>query len=341
VATKIIEAVGQPVKLSDSEAQVGCSIGIAVLSSDNATFEALLRAADTAMYAAKEAGRNNYQFYNDAYFARMQRKVVLERELRQAVGKHELSLVYQPTIDLRDGKVRGIEALLRWPGRNGEPSSPAEFIPIAEDSGEIIPIGRWVLRQACKQAAQWQADGVRFDRLAVNVSAIQLRDSEFAGSVLDACEAAGWEPARLELELTESALMRDSESLRRAFALFEAHGIGLSVDDFGTGFSNLHYLHRFPVKHLKIDRSFVLELLNDRPLERLSQAIVGLGHALGLRVIAEGVETNAVAQRLRSLDCDEAQGFLFARPMPGDALAEWIKAHERGVEQAPGQIRLP
>ncbi|MGQ0801872.1 MAG: putative bifunctional diguanylate cyclase/phosphodiesterase [Pseudomarimonas sp.] len=325
VAAKIIEAVGQPVKLSDSEAQVGCSIGIAVLSADTSTFESLLRAADTAMYAAKEAGRNNYQFYNDAYFNRMQRRVVLERELKQALSKRELRLVYQPTIDLRDGHVRGIEALLRWPRPDGESSTPTEFIPIAEDSGEIIPIGRWVLRQACKQASEWAAAGIKFDRMAVNVSAIQLRDPEFAASVLDACEAAGWPPARLELELTESALMRDSESLRRAFALFEAHGIGLSVDDFGTGFSNLHYLHRFPVKHLKIDRSFVLELLNDRPLERLSQAIVGLGHALGLRVIAEGVETDEVAQRLRSLDCDEAQGFLFARPMTGEALAAWMR----------------
>ncbi len=324
VAAKIIEAVGQPVRLPDSEAHVGCSIGIAVLSDDNATFESLLRAADTAMYAAKEAGRNNYQFYNDAYFHRMQRRVVLERELKQAVAKHELRVVYQPTIDLRDGKVRGVEALLRWPRANGESSLPTEFIPIAEDSGEIIPIGRWVMRQACKQASEWHAAGIHFDRMAVNVSAIQLRDPQFAASVLDACETYGWPPARLELELTESALMRDSESLRRAFALFEAHGIGLSVDDFGTGFSNLHYLHRFPVKHLKIDRSFVLELLNDRPLERLSQAIVGLGHALGLRVIAEGVETEEVATRLRSLQCDEAQGFLFARPMTGDALAEWM-----------------
>jgi len=333
VAAKIIEAVGQPVKLPESEAHVGCSIGIAVLNPDNATFESLLRAADTAMYAAKEAGRNNYQFYNDAYFNRMQRRVVLERELKLAVGKQELRLVYQPTIDLRDGHVRGIEALLRWPRSDGEQSFPTEFIPIAEDSGEIIPIGRWALRQACKQASEWHAAGLQFNRLAVNVSAIQLRDSDFANSVLEACEAVGWPPKRLELELTESALMRDSESLRRAFALFEAHGIGLSVDDFGTGFSNLHYLHRFPVKHLKIDRSFVLEMLNDRPLERLAQAIVGLGHALDLRVIAEGVETEEVAERLRRLQCDEAQGFLFARPMSGEALADWMRA--RQTAEAP------
>lgn len=332
VAQKIIDAVGAPVKLSDSEAQVGCSIGIAVLGEDTASFDALLRAADTAMYAAKEAGRNNYQYYNDAYFVRMQRRVTLEKELRLALARDEFRLVYQPTIDLRTGAVRGIEALLRWPQADGEPRQPGEFIPIAEDSGEIIPIGRWVLREACRQARIWLDAGLAFDRLAVNVSAIQLRDPDFAAGVLEACEAAGWPPERLELELTESALMRDSEALRRTFALFEARGIGLSVDDFGTGFSNLHYLHRFPVKHLKIDRSFVLELLNDRPLERLSQAIVGLGHALDLRVIAEGVETEAVAAHLRTLDCDEAQGFLFARPMDGAALAEWIAARAaRGV----------
>ncbi len=330
VAQKIIAAVSAPVFLADSETQVGCSIGIAVLGDDNPTFEAMLRAADTAMYAAKEAGRNTYQFYNDAYYARMQRRVTLEKELRLALPQGQLRLAYQPTVDLADGRVRGIEALLRWPRPDGEARSPAEFIPIAEDSGEIIPIGRWVLQEACRQAVAWRSAGLAFDRLAVNVSAIQLRDPDFATGVLAACEAAGWPPSQLELELTESALMRDSEALRRTFALFEARGIGLAVDDFGTGFSNLHYLHRFPVKHLKIDRSFVLELLHDRPLERLSQAIVGLGHALELRVIAEGVENEEVAARLRSLGCDEAQGYHYARPMDGETLAAWMRARAAG-----------
>jgi diguanylate cyclase (GGDEF)-like protein/PAS domain S-box-containing protein len=328
VARKIIDAVGQPVLLGDSEVQIGVSIGIALLGNDSDTLESLLRAADTAMYAAKDAGRNGFQFYNDAFYEQLQRKITLEQELRHALGRNELSLVYQPTIGLDDGAVYGIETLLRWQRPGGEVRSPAEFIPIAEDSGEIVPIGRWVLEQACCQARQWDLEGLRFQRIAVNVSAIQLRDPDFGMQVIDICERCGWPPERLELELTESALMRDSDSLRRAFLLFEAHGVSLSVDDFGTGFSNLHYLHRFPVKHLKIDRSFVLNLLEDRQLERLSEAIVGLGHALRLRVIGEGVETEAVAARLRELQCDEAQGYLFTPPLPAAELAAWIRARQ-------------
>jgi predicted signal transduction protein with EAL and GGDEF domain len=326
VARKIIEAINQPVQLGETTVNVGASIGIAILNDTNPTLEQLLRAADTAMYAAKERGRNLYQFYSDAFYERVQRKLTLEQELRQALARKELSLVYQPTIDLQSGgRIRGIETLLRWTGPDGEARSPAEFIPIAEDCGEIVPIGRWVLEQACRQARAWDLAGFAFDRIAVNVSAIQLRDADFASAVIDICERCDWPTERLELELTESALMRDSEVLRRSFALFETHGVSLSVDDFGTGFSNLHYLHRFPVKHLKIDRSFVLHLLEDRQIERLSEAIVGLGHALRLRVVAEGVESEAAARLLRQLGCDEAQGFLYTRPLPAYALEQWAQ----------------
>ena len=175
------------------------------------------------------------------------------------------------------------------------------------------------------QAAAWHRAGMGFERIAVNVSAIQLRDPDFAAAVIDICEETGWPSDRLELELTESALMRDSEVLRRAFSLFEARGVSLSVDDFGTGFSNLHYLHRFPVKHLKIDRTFIQHLLTDPQMGRLCEAVVGLGHALRLRVVAEGVETEDAAVRLRQLDCDEAQGYLFARPMPAEELEAWYR----------------
>jgi diguanylate cyclase (GGDEF)-like protein/PAS domain S-box-containing protein len=325
VARKIIDAIGRPVSLGDAEVQVGASIGIALFGDTNSNLEALLRAADTAMYAAKDAGRNGFQFYSDAFYERVQRKLTLEQELRQALGRRELSLVYQPTIGLRDGRVRGIETLLRWNSPNGEQRSPTEFIPIAEDCGEILPIGRWVLDQACAQAREWDREGMAFDRIAVNVSAIQLRDPDFGAQVIEACERHDWPPERLELELTESALMRDSDTLKRAFALFETHGVSLSVDDFGTGFSNLHYLHRFPIKHLKIDRSFVLSLLTDPTVERLSEAIVGLGHALRLKVIGEGVETEEAAAKLRELKCDEAQGYLFTRPLAAGALVDWMR----------------
>ncbi|MCK7595541.1 sensor domain-containing protein [Pseudomarimonas salicorniae] len=325
VSRKIIDAINQPVLLGETEVQVGVSIGIAVLSESHPTLEQLLRAADTAMYAAKERGRNSFQFYSDAFYERIQRKLTLEQELRLALSRDELSLVFQPTISLTSGRIRGIETLLRWTGPDGEQRSPSEFIPIAEDCGEIIPIGRWVLERACRQAREWISGGLHFERIAVNVSAIQLRDPEFAGMVIDTCERCSLPPERLELELTESALMRDSEALRRSFALFEARGVSLSVDDFGTGFSNLHYLHRFPVKHLKIDRSFVFELLKDIQIERLSEAIVGLGHALHLKVVAEGVETEAAAKRLREIGCDEAQGYLFTRPLPASVLTEWAR----------------
>jgi diguanylate cyclase (GGDEF)-like protein/PAS domain S-box-containing protein len=331
VARKIIDVVGRPVLLGEAEVQVGVSIGIALLDEGSDSLEAMLRAADTAMYAAKEAGRNGFQFYNDRFYEALQRKLTLDQELRHALERNELSLVYQPTVGLADGRVRGIETLLRWTRPNGEQRLPAEFIPIAEDSGEIIPIGRWVAEAACRQARQWHEAGLRFDRIAVNVSAIQLRDPDFGAEVIDICERTGWPANRLELELTESALMRDSDSLRRAFALFETHGVSLSVDDFGTGFSNLHYLHRFPVKHLKIDRSFVLNLLTDEQVARLSEAIVGLGHALRLKVIGEGVETEAAAAKLRALRCDEAQGYLFTPPLPAEQLAAWLWQRQGGA----------
>ncbi|KFN43734.1 sensor domain-containing protein [Arenimonas metalli] len=326
VARKIIAALSQPVLLGEHEAHVGCSIGIALLNEGSPDLEALLRSADTAMYAAKDAGRNTFQFYNDSFYEKVQRRVTLEQELRQALARHELSLVYQPTLSLRDGRVAGIEALLRWRTTAGDSRSPAEFIPIAEECGEILAIGRWVLGEACRQAREWHEQGLVFDRIAVNVSAVQLRDSQFATDVLEICARNRWPTDRLELELTESALMRDTDVLRRAFDLFSANGICLAVDDFGTGFSNLAYLHRFPVRHLKIDRSFVQQMGEGARLRGLTQAVVSLGHALGMEVVAEGVETEAILAMLREQGCDQAQGYLFTRPLEPAALGTWLRA---------------
>jgi diguanylate cyclase (GGDEF)-like protein/PAS domain S-box-containing protein len=326
VARKIIAALGEPVDLSGTEVQVGCSIGIALLGDGSPDLDALLRAADTAMYAAKEAGRNTFQFYNDSFFEKVQRRVTLEQELRQALPRGELSLVYQPTVCLQHGNVTGIEALLRWRGPDGDVRSPAEFIPIAEDSGEILAIGRWVLAESCRQACAWHEAGLQFGRIAVNVSAVQLRDPQFAEDVLAICQRYRWPTDRLELELTESALMRDTEVLRRAFDLFAANGISLAVDDFGTGFSNLAYLHRFPVRHLKIDRSFVQQLSGGERMRNLTQAVVTLGHALGMAVVAEGVESEATVELLRGQGCDEAQGYLFTRPLAPAELETWLRA---------------
>ena len=326
VAEKIIAAVAEPVALAATRVQVGCSVGIALLSAATPDLDALMRASDTAMYAAKEAGRNTWQFYDDGVYARVHRRGQLEQELRHAVARHELHLEYQPTVSLADGRVRGIEALLRWRGPDGELRSPAEFIPVAEDCGEIVPIGLWVLDEACRQAAAWDAEGLGFSSMAVNVSAVQLRDPGFADRVLDTCARRGWPPKRLVLELTESALMRENEVLLATFARFEAAGIRLAVDDFGTGFSNLLYLHRFPVQQLKIDRSFVSQMLSDLQVGVLTQAIINLGHAMGLTVVAEGVETELSLRALRNQGCDKVQGYHLTRPLPPDALAAWIRA---------------
>lgn len=326
VARKIIDAVGAPMDLAFGEAQVGCSIGISLLGENNADLESLLRAADTAMYAAKDAGRNTFQFYNASFYERVQRRVTLEQDLRQALARKELHLAFQPTISLKDNSVACIEALLRWTTTSGEARFPAEFIPIAEDCGEILPIGRWVLGEACRQARQWHEAGLAFGRIAVNVSALQLRDPEFANHVLEACEREQWPTDRLILELTESALMRESDVLRNTFAVFKANGISLSIDDFGTGFSNLGYLHRFPLRNLKIDRSFVSKMDTAPNMLELTHAVVSLGHALGLSVVAEGVETENVLQLLRKQDCDEAQGYLFTRPLAGEDMATWLAA---------------
>jgi diguanylate cyclase (GGDEF)-like protein/PAS domain S-box-containing protein len=326
VAAKIIAAVAEPVEVGGTQVRVGCSVGIALLGEGCPDLESLMRASDTAMYAAKDQGRNAYEFYNDSFYERVHRRGQLEQELRHAVARKELFLVYQPTVALQGaGGVIGIEALLRWQRPGGELRSPMEFIPIAEDTGEIAPIGLWVLQTACAQAAAWDAAGLRFDVIAVNVSAVQLRDPDFADRVLHICAEAGWPPRRLVLELTESALMRDTEVLRRTFAKFEANGIQLSVDDFGTGFSNLLYLHRFPVRQLKIDRSFVSQMLADLQVGVLTQAIISLGHAMGLTVIAEGVEDENALRVLRNQGCDEAQGYHLTRPLAADAMADWIR----------------
>jgi diguanylate cyclase (GGDEF)-like protein/PAS domain S-box-containing protein len=327
VAEKIIAAVEAPVGIGESEVQVGCSIGIALLSDSCADLDALMRASDNAMYAAKEEGRSTYQFYNDSFYERLHRRGLLEQELRQAVARKELFLVYQPTVSLAaDGAVIGVEALLRWQRTDGELRSPLEFIPIAEESGEIVPIGLWVLEEACRQARAWDDDGLPFASVAVNVSAVQLRDPDFAERVLEICAQTGWPPTRLVLELTESALMRDTETLRRNFDAFESNGIHLSVDDFGTGFSNLLYLHRFPIQQLKIDRSFVSQMLEDLQVGVLTQAIINLGHAMGLTVIAEGVETEISLRALRNQGCDQVQGYHLTRPLLPDAMAAWIRA---------------
>lgn len=325
VARKILASLQESISLAGVDLHIGASIGIALWNETSTDLDDLMRAADTAMYAAKDLGRNTFQFYTDAFLERVQRRLTVENELRTALRRDEFRLVYQPTVNVKTGAAVGIEALLRWTTMSGESRPPDEFIAVAEDSGEIIPIGDWVLSEACRQAAAWTAKGLAFERIAVNVSAVQLRDPDFGERVLRICAAENWDPKRLELELTESALMRDTDILRQAFALFEQRGIRLAVDDFGTGFSNLHYLTRFPVQHLKIDRSFVQTMLNDHTTRELTQVIIGLGHALNMSMVAEGVETREQMQVLHQQGCDEFQGYFFSKPLTVDDMDQWLR----------------
>lgn len=333
VARKLIASLAEPLQRGDTTLKVGASVGIAMLDEGRTDFDSLLRAADAAMYAAKEAGRNTYQYYSQDALLRIQRKLEIEHALLGAIEREEFSLAYQPLLHAAQDQPPAIEALLRWHRPGIGYCSPAEFIPIAEKCGEIVRIGDWVLAEACRQAAAWDRAGLVFDRIAVNVSAVQLRDRGFAERVIDICHAHGWAPQRLELELTESALIRDTDVLRHCFDVLERHGVPLAVDDFGTGFSNLHYLNRFPVGRLKIDRSFVQGMLHDAGTAEVTQAIVHLGHALGMKVVAEGVETEQEEAMLRRQGCDEIQGYLYSRPLTPRDLAQWLK-HGGGQMQA-------
>ncbi|WP_312328575.1 EAL domain-containing protein [Stenotrophomonas sp.] len=325
VARKLIASLAEPLQRGDTTLKVGASVGIAMLDDEHGDFDTLLRAADAAMYAAKEAGRNTWQYYSQDALLRIQRRLEIEHALLGAIEREEFSLAYQPLLHAAHDQPPAIEALLRWHRPGIGYCSPAEFIPIAEKCGEIVRIGDWVLAEACRQAAAWDRAGLQFDRIAVNVSAVQLRDRGFAERVIDTCHAHGWPPQRLELELTESALIRDTEVLRHCFDVLERHGVPLAVDDFGTGFSNLHYLNRFPVGRLKIDRSFVQGMLHDTGTAEVTQAIVHLGHALGMKVVAEGVETEQEEAMLRRQGCDEIQGYLYSRPLTPRDLAHWLR----------------
>ncbi|WP_434028333.1 bifunctional diguanylate cyclase/phosphodiesterase [[Pseudomonas] boreopolis] len=330
VARKLIGALGEPLRRDHITLKIGASIGIAVQDENLPDFDSLLRAADAAMYAAKESGRNTYHYYSQDVLLRAQRRLELEHALHGALDRDEFTLVYQPLVSTEEGAAPAIEALMRWHRPGHGFCSPAEFIPIAEECGEIARLGDWALGEACRQAVAWDKAGLNFSRIAVNVSAMQLRDRGFAERVLAICHANDWPPSRLELELTESALIRDTDALRRTFELFEQNGVLLAVDDFGTGFSNLHYLNRFPVQRLKIDRSFVQGMLDDTNTAEVTQAIVHLGHALGMQVVAEGVETGQEDALLRQQGCDEIQGYFYSRPLVPRDMAQWLREAEVG-----------
>ncbi len=332
-AEKIALAVSKPHHIEDTDLHVTVSIGIATYPVDGADAETLLKNADVAMYHAKDAGRGNFQFFRADMNARAVERQSVENGLRSAVERRELVLHFQPKIRLETGAIVGAEALIRWhhPQRGLVP--PAQFIPIAEDSGLIVPIGRWVLREACRQARAWQDAGLPPLRIAVNTSAVELRAKDFVSSVRAILTETGLEPHYLELELTETFLMQDFAATTNVLQALKRVGVYIALDDFGTGYSSLSNLKRFPIDTLKIDRSFLADVCIDADDASIVSAVLSMGESLGMNVVAEGVETQAQLAFLQEQGCREGQGYYFGRPL---AAAEFSQFLKRGMEQTAG-----
>ena len=321
LARRLVEALTQPFAIADRRVVISCSIGIVVYP-DQGHRDKLMANADAAMYAAKRAGGSTYAVFESHMDAGASEQLSLQNDLRHAIELGQLQLFYQPKVDGRLGRIRGAEALLRWNHPERGMISPAVFIPIAERFGLIGSIGRWVIDEACRQMAEWADDGVRM-RVAINLSVYQLREDDLVQRIEAALARNGIDPSQLLCEITESVAMEDIKATQRAFEGLERIGVYLSIDDFGTGYSSLSYLRQLPARQLKIDRSFVNDLATSADARAVVDAVVRLAHALGLKVVAEGVETGEQRDILVSLGCDELQGFYYARPMPAETLLAW------------------
>jgi diguanylate cyclase (GGDEF)-like protein len=319
VAAKVTQTLQKPFQLDCGEFFATASVGFCLYPDDAASMSELVSSADTALYHAKHGGRNRLAEFVPAMTAATQRRAALERELRHAIEQRQLAVHYQPQFSCATGELIGVEALLRWRHPKHGPISPAEFIPIAEDSGLIVPLGSWVLRRACEDVAAWEQAGAPPLMVAVNMSARQLREPNFIDDVIRALSQSGLAPERLELELTESLLMEDLASAVSFMEEVRALGVRLAIDDFGTGYSSLAYLQSFPINQLKVDRSFVQLLPHSG--ETVIQAILALAHGFGLSVVAEGVEEQTQLDWLREAGCDLVQGFLLGKPMPPEEFA--------------------
>jgi diguanylate cyclase (GGDEF)-like protein/PAS domain S-box-containing protein len=336
VHERLVPRVRRAHVVEGAELHVACSVGIALWPDDAEDVDGLMRAADTAMYQAKAEGKDGARFYTAEMNDRAQARRRLEVALRGALEAHQLHLAWQPRIDAATGALVGVEGLMRWRHPELGDVSPAEFIPVAEETGLVLPMGAWAIEEACRQAAIWQRQQLA-PAVSINLSARQLRDAGLAEHVRRILERFGAPAGGLELELTESMVMDDAEGNLRQMHALRALGIGLAIDDFGTGYSSLSYLSRFPIDKLKVDRSFVQRMLGDPAARAITLGVIGLGHSLGLKVVAEGVEKPAQARLLREAGCDELQGFLYARPMPAAELAAWLEAH-RGLVPAAFRV---
>ena len=317
---RILASLAEPFDLDGRRIYASLSIGVTLFPRDGEDAETLMHNADTALFEAKRAGRQTYRFFEPRMNAELTRFIQTRDALREALARQEFVLHYQPKRGLRSGRRHGVEALLRWRRPEVGLVLPGDFIDVAEESGLILPIGRWVLHEACRQAARWRAAGWPDLVVGVNLSAVQFRQGQVVADVQAALEASGLDPAGLELELTESILLQGEDALLRTLTAWKAQGIQLAIDDFGTGYSSLAYLKRFPVDKLKIDRSFVKDLLTNAEDRAIVLAIIQIARSLNLRTVAEGVDDAALAEQLKVMGCDEAQGYLYAQPLPAEEL---------------------
>jgi len=330
LAERLIAAMSTPFDLNGHHVFIGTSVGITIAAADGADPDALLKQADLALYRAKADGRNTFTFFEPEMDAKVQARRQLEVDLRQAIAAGEFELFYQPIVNLKDKKVSCLEALLRWNHPNRGRISPDQFIPLAEETGLIVPIGEWVIRQACAQAATWPAD----IRVAVNLSPVQFRNKTLVATVVSAMAAARLSPNRLEIEITESILLQNTESTLAVLHQLRDLGVRTAMDDFGTGYSSLSYLLSFPFDKIKIDKSFLIDLANKPESVAIVSAIAGLGQSFNMTTTAEGVETEDQLEQAREHGCTEIQGYLLSKPMPAGEIAEFLSRFELQVEVA-------
>ncbi len=351
ISRHLLSVVGQPLQLRGHECHTTASIGIAMYPSDGTDVQTLTKNADVAMYLAKEDGKNGFRFFTQGIKTQSIERLTLETALRHALDRNQFALHYQPKVDMATGQITGVEALLRWSHPELGILPPMQFIPLAEETGLIVPIGRWVLKEACAQNMAWQRRGLRPVSMAVNLSPRQFADQHLLVDVDEALAASGMSPALLQLEVTESMVMRNVARAVKVLNAIESRGIRLAIDDFGTGYSSMSLMKQFPIDTIKIDRSFVRDLPKDPEDQAIAQAIISMGKALGMTVIAEGVETTEQEAFLRNHACDEMQGFLFSKPVPPEQLARLLRSAPvmvapplqpvaTGVEGSAGQSRL-
>lgn len=338
IARRMLHAVAEPHSIDQRDLHVTTSIGVSVYPDDGLDAEALIKNADTAMYQAKENGRQSYRFFKPAMNIRAVERQSIEESLRRALERQELALRYQPKVNLRTGAITGAEALIRWthPTRGSVP--PAQFIPIAEECGLILAIGRWVLREACEQARAWVDAGLPMATMAVNVSAMEFRDENFLDGLFAILNETGLDPRSLELELTESVLMKHAEAAASILQTLRERGVQVAVDDFGTGYSSLSYLRKFPIDTLKIDQSFVRQITAGGDDTSIVTAVISMARSLKLRVVAEGVEAPEQVGFLRAHECDEAQGYYFSPPVLPQQFARFLRI---GIPKASIDVRRP